>query len=544
MERSDEIVRGRESFGERAWSDAYAGFSAADPGELEPDDLERLATAAYLIGRSEESEGAWARAHHALLDGGDPVAAARCALRLAFQLLDRGESARAEGWIARARRLLDDVNRDCVERGYLLFPAALRRIFGGDDEGARDAFARVAEIGERFGDPDLVALARHGEGRALIRMGEVVDGVTLLDEAMVSVEAGEVSPVIAGDVYCGVIEACHEIFDLRRAQEWTAALSRWCESQPDLVAYRGQCLVRRAEILRIRGAWPRAMDEARRACDRLTRPPGEAAAGAAFYQRAELHRLRGELEEAEEAYREAARWGRKPQPGLALLRLAQGRLADARGAVDRLLEEATDRRSRSRILPACARILLAADEVERARAAAGELSEIAAELDSPFLLASAGSARGAVELAAGDPEAALEALRPASSTWEELDAPYEAARTRTLIGRARRALGDEDTARMELDAALSAFRELEAAPDIARTEAFARRSSPGPSHGLTPRQVEVLRLVAAGKTNRAIADELFISEKTVARHVSDIFRRLGLSNRAAATAYAYEHDLV
>lgn len=545
MTRSDAVARGRASFDDRAWEDAYAHLSAADGEEpLPAEDLVRLATAAFLIGREADSEETWARAHHDLLDRGDTVRAARCALRLAFQLLNRRESARGGGWVARAKRLLEEVEHDCVEQGYLLFPEALRRIFSGDNEGARVTFGEAAEIGERFDDPDLTALARHGRGRALIRMGEVEEGVTLLDEAMVAVEAGEVSPIAAGDIYCSVIEACHEIFDLGRAQEWTAALSRWCESQPDLVAYRGQCLVRRAEILQLRGAWPDAMDEAQRACERLTRPPGMAAAGAAFYQRAELHRLRGELEEAEEAYREASKWGRKPQPGLALLRLAQGRTDAARDAIGRVLDEAQERRARSRILPACVEIMLAADDIERARDAADELSVIAGDLEASFLEASAEGARGSVLLADGDPESALKALREARAGWEELEAPYEAARIRVLIGRACRELGDDDTAGMELDAALWAFRELGAEPDRARVESLMRQAPSGPSHGLTPRQVQVLRLVAAGKTNRAIADELFISEKTVARHVSDIFGRLGLSNRAAATSYAYEHDLV
>ncbi len=544
MTRSETLARGREAFGDWVWEEARARLSEADEARpLEPRDLERLATAAYLAGREAESEEVWARAHQALLEGDDPMGAARCALRLAFQLLNRGEAARGGGWVARAERILGEVEEECVERGWLLFPAGLRRIFDGDNEGAHEIFGRAVQEGERFGDPDLTALARHGRGRALIRMGRVDEGVRLLDEAMVAVEAGEVSPVVAGDVYCSVIEACHEIFDLGRAQEWTAALTRWCEAQPDLVPFRGQCLVRRAEILQLRGAWPDAMEEVRRACEHLTRPPAEPAAGEAFYRRAELLRLRGETEAAEEAYREASEWGRKPQPGLALLRLAQGRVAAARGAIEREVEEARDRRIRSRILPAYVEIMVAADEVEAAAAAARELGEVAAELDAPFLRARAGHARASVLLARGEPESALAALRGARSAWEELEAPYRAARVRVLVGRACRMLDDEDTAEMELEAARGVFRELGAQADLARVESLARPAPSGPSHGLTPRQLQVLRLVATGRTNRQIAQELSISDKTVARHVSDIYRRLGLPNRAAATAYAYEHDL-
>jgi len=539
------LEQGRGAYARADWRDAFDALGRANREQLlAPDDLELLARSAYMLGFDDEYRHALEQAYHAYHHAADASRAARCAWWIGHNLMFLGQAAPARGWFARGRRLLEREDRDSVERGYLLIPTLLEHSGRGDFAAAYATAAAIAEIGERFGDDDLVALALMEQGHALVRQGKTEDGLRLVDETMVAVTAGELSPVVAGIVYCNTIAFCRDVYELRRAREWTEALTRWCEQQPDMVAHQGLCLVHRAEIMTLAGAWTDALEEARRVAEHFTRGVlNQRALGDAVYRQAEVYRLQGRFDEAEAAYREASRFGREPQPGFALMRLAQGKGAAAAAAMRRALSETELPLGRVGLLSGSVEILVATGDVAAARAASDELVTIARRQGSEALAALAAQAEGAVALAEGDAGSALPLLRSAWQAWRELDAPYDAARARVLIARACAELGDEDTAALELDGARDTFFRLGARPDLARLEALAGKRGRG-DHGLTVREVEVLRLIARGRSNREVAHALVISERTVARHVQNIFAKLRVSSRASASVFAAEHDLL
>ncbi len=539
-----DLEQGRQFFAERGWRDAYNALTAAAQATpLGATDLELLARAAYMLGWDDDYASALEGAYQAHLKAGAPMPAVRCAFWIGHSCLFRGQAAPAFGWFARAERVLDRGERDVAERGYVLLGKMLDHLTKGDDEGALDAAAEVTEIGERFGDPDLIALGMMEQGHALVRLGQAEDGVRLIDETMVAVTSGELSPIVAGIVYCNTIAFCHSLYQLRRVQEWTSALTRWCEGQPAMVAHKGPCLVHRAEIMILGGAWEEALVELRRVGEQFTQGAlNQLARADAAYCEGEVNRLRGDFTLAEEAYRTASGFGKDPQPGLALMRLAQGNIESAAETIRRVVSESSRGLPRVAVLPAYVEIMLAAGDVDAAGGACRELEEIAAQQGSEAIDAMSWQVRGVMSLAEGDAEAALPALRRAWQAWQQLEASYDAARTRTLIGRTCRSLGDHDSAALELQAAREIFAELGAHPDLAALDFHATSEDAG--EGLSPREREVLHLVAKGQSNRQIAEALILSEHTIARHVQNIFAKLGVSSRTSASAYAYEHDLV
>jgi len=540
-----DLALGRRHFVDRAWADAFDALGAADAATpLDAGDLELLATSAYMTGRDDIYRETLDRAYQAHLTAGDTRPAIRCAFWLGLAYLFKGDFGRGGGWLANAQQVLDREPADCAETGYLTVSVAEKLRGAEDYAGALDAATKAVEFGERFADADLIASARHIQGRALIGLGQVDKGLERLDQAMIAVSAGTLDPIMTGLIYCSVIQACQQVYALARAWEWTAALTQWCEAQPQMAAFTSTCLVHRSEIMQLRGAWPDAMAEARRAQAREPQGSEQASHAAAQYQQAEVHRLRGDYRAAEAAYRSASQHGHDPQPGLALLRLGQGRAETAAAAMRRAVGAATDPLKRARLLPAFLEILLAVEDLEDARAVSRELAETAARFDTDVLWAMAAQAEGAVLLADGDARAALASLQKAFDRWRQVEAPYDAARVRVLMATACRACGDGEGAALELDAAWTAFAELGAAPDLARVEALSKGDAQRASHPLTRRELQVLRLVADGKTNKAIAAELNLSEKTVDRHASNIFNKLDVPSRAAATAYAYKHKLI
>ncbi len=461
----------------------------------------------------------------------------------------RNQMAQAGSWLGRIHGIIA-AEPDCAAAGYLLIPELVGALDSGQPATAKELAARATEIASRFRDPDLAALAGLGHGQALLALGQTRTGTARLDEVMLSVASGDVGPIASGLVYCAVILEYMQILDLARAAEWTNALSAWCDAQPGLVPYRGQCLVHQSQLQQANGDWVAAVSTVESACDRLTDPP-HPALGLAYYQAAELHRLTGNTEAAALAYRRASRHGGEPMPGLALLELAEGNLDGAAAGIRRVIDEPRPTGSRPALLASAVEIFVADADLDEARQAAEDLAEIAAASPSPMLAAMADHAWGSIHLAEREPEAALSRLRAAADAWQRLAIPYEAARTGLLAGLACAAMGDAATAAVEVDNARDTFAELGAGPDLRRlgdlTDGLDHRPTGGTDAGsplLSGREREVLTLLAAGRTNREIASELVISPHTAGRHVENIFTKLGVSSRAAATAHAYEHGLL
>jgi DNA-binding CsgD family transcriptional regulator len=533
----------RETVRTGPWLQVYEHLGARDPGGLTAVELEALAEAAWWLCRTDESIATRQRAYGAFRDAGDDRGAARTAARLFHEHLYRGEGAVAVGWLRRGFRHLEQ-DRGGVEWGWLRFAQAELHLHQGPLQEAVDGAAHAIQVARRHGDPDLAAVGMQLQGRAQIAQGKIDQGLALLDEAMACVLAGELTPMYTGWVYCSVLLACRELADLQRASEWTEAARVWCQALPATTPYsQGLCRIYRGEVLALRGAWAEAEAEMRRAHQELL-PHKPQGAAEASYGVGEVLRRRGDLQGAEQAFVRAQQLGWDPQPGMALLRLAQGRVEAAAAALrSALASPSVDRFGRARLLAAQVEVLIAAGALDQARDAARELVGIADGLGSAVVAATAATAQGVLLLALGEPAAALEELGRGQRGWRELQLPYEEATARLLIGTARRMLGDEEGGRIELDAARAGFARLGAAADARHAAALLQRPRASPQV-LTDREVEVLRLVASGNSNRDIAAALQISEHTVARHMQNILTKLGVSSRAAATSQALTKGLL
>jgi DNA-binding CsgD family transcriptional regulator len=542
----DALQRARAHYAGKAWREAHDAWCQADAqAPLELDDLWRWVWASSLCGQDQASFAVLERIYQAHAEAADPRPAARAAFWLGFRATRVAETSRASAWLGRAEKLACHSGKDCVEQGYLQIACIRKHYYAGELSQAFEAATKAVTIAERFADRDLKFWAVNLQGRIKLREGQLAQGLALLDEAMLVVSTGELSPAITALAYCSAIDSCQDVYALERVREWTESMRGWCEAQPQLKSFTGECLVKRAECMELSGDWQRALAEAERAAERYEEWLGPNAAGQALYRQGEIHRLRGDFEPAEERYREASQCGWDPQPGLALLRLAQGRTEPALQALRRAVLAARDPIARAKLLPALIEALLASANTDEARAASRELDDIAGKFGTAVMGALAARVRGAVELAEDDAAAASVSLRGAFAVLQQLGAPYWAARTRALLACACQALGDEDGAHFEIEAARSAFEQLGAKSELAAIAALeARATAPADAHGLSPRELEVLRLVASGKTNKLIAVALCLSEKTVDRHVSNILGKLNVPSRAAATAFAYANGLI
>ncbi|HET8866950.1 MAG TPA: response regulator transcription factor [Agrococcus sp.] len=524
------------------WVGRYDELSARRPA-LTAEELDELGLAAWFLGREAEYERAWDAAHLAYLDANETDAAIRCVFWLGFTLADRGEAVRSGAWMSRLFELYGTAEPSARSAATAALCEAAGAFATGELEASVALGERAVELARAAHDPDTEVLATMTLARSLVHIGRLGEGFDCLDRVMLAVSSGRVSDRAAGPAYCAVIASCLDRWDVERARVWTLELSDWCDAQRGLEPFRGDCSVHRATVLRMLGEWDEATATFTEVCGHDRRPE---TLENAHYGLAELLRLVGRRDEAEAAYRQAAALGREVQPGLALLRRDAGRIAAARTGIARALEASPLPGTRAELLAAQVELEVDHGDWDVAARAAADLRAMADTVGTIYLQAQADRTEARLLIGTDDAEQALPLLRRSWSVWRRLEATYEAAVTRVLMGRANRALGDEEAAQLEFDAARTVLTGLGAVADLDRLERIAASTGPGgpaASAGLTRREVEVLRLIAAGRSNRQIATELFLSERTVARHVSNILGKLGLANRASATAFAFEHGL-
>ena len=522
------------------WEAAYVLMSRADDaGEVASGEaFQQFAVCAYMTGREDTYVDLMMRAFDDFVAGASQQRAARAAFWIGLTLMFRGEFGRGGGWLARADKLIEELGDECVEAGYVLLPQVEVYFGKGDNERAKQLASEALAIGKRFRDDDLAAIARHLVGRARMILGDIEGGLSELDETMVAVIEGHLSPIVTGLVYCSVIEACQKYQILRRASEWTGALSSWCARQPELVAFTGRCLIHRSEILLFDGQWNVAEAEAGNAITRLAQGPANHHAGPAYYQLGEVHRLRGDLDAADASFRSASTLGFDPQPGLALMRMRQGNLRSAGASIRRALAAAANPVQRMRLLPAAFEIALAAEDSVASAAFCIEMETLAETYSSEVIDATSAEMRGDLSRAEGKIELAVQSYARAAALWRDMQAPYRLCRVRMRTARACADLGDTEGSMAEARAARDGFEKLGAEPDREAAEAVLRQVESGRSELLTPRQSQVLRFIARGLKNREIGKRLGLSERTIDRHVSDILTRIDVPTRSAAVAYA------
>jgi DNA-binding CsgD family transcriptional regulator len=531
------IQAARDAYDMHAWADATELFLNADAeSELEADDLEALVWAAGVSAEDRVMLDGLERLYLHYAADENHVECARTAFWSGLRNMLIGEVGLASGWLQRAARHAEQTAPDCVQRGYLLLPQIYMHRGKGDYDAAIELADKAIAIGENGDDPNLIAMAGSLKGGILFRLGRIAEGYVPIDEAMLLANSERLSPVVCGVVYCEIVGSCCRALEMVRAREWTSILTEWCRRNPQAKAFNGVCQVHRAEVLQLEGNWSEAFAEAERAGDGLSGTTEHTAMANAAYRRGEILRLRGEFDKSDAEYRLAGEIGIDPQPGLALLRLAQGRREEAIAGIRRALETADDMPRKAALLPAGIEIFIARGALDEAERLCNEMADIAERFGTEILARVADQGHASLAMARGQFGDAVPALTRARRYWLEFGAPYLVARLRVDIARACAELGDVGSADREFDAAEKIFEDLGAAPDLARILDLRAGPKAAGADNLTARERQVLTLVADGGTNREIARELRLSPKTVNRHVENIFDKLGVSSRAAAVA--------